>query len=220
MAAMAGLFLIGVLSLEAADQMTGLYAKPGSKMRLEGTSTIHDWQAESKIIGGSIQVGPNFPTEPGQDVKPGKVDVKGEAFITVLSLMSVEKNGSHYSDTMDDTMWKNLKAKDHPKIFYRTSELTLKEVPKSKDEPYLFESKGELVVAGVTNQVSLPLKVLPLADKKVKISGSLPTKMSNFGIKSEDIGAKLVPFKTANDVKFSFDWIVGPAKAPAAAANK
>ena len=121
---------------------------------------------------------------------------------------------------MDETMWGNLKAKDDPRIFYRTSELVLKEVPTSKDAPYLFESKGELVVAGVTNQVSIPLKVLPLGEKKVKISGSIPTKMSNFGIKAEKIGLGFVTFKTADDVKISFDWIVGPAKVVTATASQ
>ena len=79
-------------------------ATPGSKMRVEGTSTIHDWRAESPIIAGFIEVGPNFPSEPGQNITPGKVDVRGKAEVTVSSLMSVEKNGQKYSDKMDDKM--------------------------------------------------------------------------------------------------------------------
>jgi hypothetical protein len=70
-------------------------------MRIEGTSSIHDWQAQSTLIGGSIEVGPNFPITPGQEVKPGKIEVHGQAFIRVRSLLSVEKNGTHYKDKMD-----------------------------------------------------------------------------------------------------------------------
>ena len=47
----AGLLLLG-LSLQAAE-LTRFNAKPGNlKMRIEGTSTIHDWQVEGSIIGG------------------------------------------------------------------------------------------------------------------------------------------------------------------------
>ena len=92
------------MSLQAADQMTTYAARSGSKMRIEGTSNIHDWQVESPIIGGMIEVGPGFPTEPGQAVTPGKVEAKAEVFIQVRSLKSIEKDGKPYSDKMDEIM--------------------------------------------------------------------------------------------------------------------
>ena len=217
-ATIAGLALLIVTASQAAEEMTRLHAKSGSKMRIEGTSTAHDWQVESKIIGGFIEVGSNFPTEPGQEVKPGKVGGRVETFITVRSLQSVEKNGSHYSDTMDETMWKNMKGAEYPRIVYRSTELSIKEAPKSKDAPYVLESKGELAIAGVTNQVSMTVGVLPLGEKKIKITGSLATKMSDFKIEAAKIGLGFVSFKTADDVKLIFEWMLGPAKAPAAAA--
>src|SRR5260370_40073362 len=92
------LALLATSSVLAADQMTKLHGKPGSKMRIEGTSTIHDWQVESKIIGGSIEVGPNFPAEPGQDVKTGKRDAQGNADNPVRSLLGINKDGLRYDD--------------------------------------------------------------------------------------------------------------------------
>jgi len=207
---------IAALSLRAADGMTTLSARSGSKMRIEGTSPVHDWQAESKLIGGSLEVGPNFPIVPGQEVKPGKIEVHGKAFISVRSLLSVEKNGTHYKDKMDEAMWEKLKLNEHPNIYYFPSEMSLKEAPKGKDAPYLFDSKGDVVVAGVTNSVSMPVNVLPMADNKIKISGVLPTKMSNFNIQPVFL---LGTFKTGDDIKLLFDWVVAPAK-PAAAAAK
>ena len=35
---------------QAADPATKLYARSGSKMRIEGTSNIHDWQMENPLI--------------------------------------------------------------------------------------------------------------------------------------------------------------------------
>ena len=202
----------------SAGPLTVLSARPGSRMRIEGTSTVHKWQVEGRVIGGFLEVGSNFPTEPGQDVKPGKVDARAEVFITVRSLQSVEKNGAHFSDKMDETMWNNLKVNEQPRISYRSTALVLKDAAKSSESPYVFDSKGELVVAGVTNQVSMPVHVLPLGDKSLKITGSLPTRMSNFNIPVEKIGLGFVSFKTGDDVNLIFEWMVGPAKAPAAPA--
>lgn len=212
------LFIAATLSLSAADQANRLSAKSGSKMRIEGTSSLHDWQVESPLIGGFIDVGQNFPTEPGQDLKPGKSDAHVEAFITVRSLRSVEKNGTFYSDKMDEIMWEKFKPKEYPKILFRSTELTLKEVPKSKDAPYVFDAKGDLALAGVTNNISMVVNVLPLGDKKLKISGVYPTKMSAFKMQPETIGLGIV--KTGDDVKLIFDWMVGPAKTVPAAAAK
>src|SRR5437763_3339436 len=88
-----GLWLLAIAPAPAAEQMTRLDARSGSKMRLEGTSTLHDWQAESPIITGYIEVGPNFPMAPGQPATPGKVEAHGEATIMVRSLRSVESDG-------------------------------------------------------------------------------------------------------------------------------
>jgi hypothetical protein len=124
---------------------------PDMRVRIEGTSTVHDWQVEGKLIGGSREVGPNFPTEPGQSVAPGKVQAIVNAYIPVRSLKSVEKDGRPYSDKMDEVMYTHIRQDAFPKIYFHASELVLKEQPKSKDVPYVFESIGELAVAGVTN---------------------------------------------------------------------
>src|SRR5512135_3364529 len=119
--------LLAAVSLQAADQTTTYAARSGSKMRIEGTSNIHDWQVESPFIGGMIEVGPNFPMDPGQAVTPGKIEVKGEVFIQVRSLKSIEKDGKPYSDKMDEVMYEKLKAQENPKIVYHLEEFTLKE---------------------------------------------------------------------------------------------
>jgi hypothetical protein len=200
--AMAGLSLQGA---EAAKY----FARSGSKMRIEGTSNIHDWQVESTLIGGSLEAGENFPTEPGQTVKPGKVEAKADTFVSVMSLKSVEKDGSPYSDKMDEIMYEKLKAQETKKITFHLTELTLKEVAKSKDDPYLLEAKGELAVAGLTNVVTMPVKVIPAADKSMKISGGPMTlKMTDFKIDPPAPKIALGLIKTGDEVKILFDWKV------------
>ncbi len=206
-------------ALPAADQTTTLTARSGSKMRIEGTSNIHDWQAESPFIGGALQVGKEFPIQPGQAATPGKVEGSGDVFILVRSLKSLEKNGSPYSDDMDRVMnEEHLLAEKFPRITYHLSELTLKEAPKDKDGAYIFDSKGQLTVAGVTNNISMPISVTPLGDKdnRVKITGSTTVKMTDFKIDppAPKMAGGLI--KTGDDVKVIFEWYVAPKKAAAA----
>jgi RNA polymerase sigma factor (sigma-70 family) len=47
-------------------------ARSGSRIRIEGTSNIRDWQVESPFIGGFLEVGPGFPVEPGQSLVSGE----------------------------------------------------------------------------------------------------------------------------------------------------
>jgi hypothetical protein len=213
----ATLFL-AALTVQAADQTTKFYAKSGSKMRIEGTSTIHDWQVEGTLIGGYLEVGANFPVEPGQAATPGRVDGHAEPFIMVRSLKSIEKDGKPYSDKMDEVMYEHLKVQQNPKISFHLTDLTLKEAAKGKDEPYLFDAKGQLTVAGVTNDVSLPVTVLPLGDKKLKVSGKTSLKMTDF--KVEPPNPLGLGIKTGDEVKIIFDWMVAQRATPPTAATK
>jgi len=210
--------LLAGLTVQAADQMTKYYARSGSKMRIEGTSTIHDWQVEGTLVGGFLEVGANFPAEPGQAATPGKVEAHAEPFIMVRSLKSVEKDGKPYSDRMDEVMYDHLKAKDSPKISFRLTDLTLKESAKSNDAPYVFEAKGQISVAGVTNDVTMPVNIVPLGDKKLKISGKTNLKMTDF--KVEPPNPLGLGIKTGDEIKISFDWMVAQRNPPAAAAAK
>src|SRR5262249_30519436 len=157
-------------AVSSGADATRFVSKPGAKVRIEGTSTIHDWQMESGTIGGYLEPGADFPSKPGVEVKPGKVSAKVEVFIPVKSLKSYEKDGKPYSDKMNEVAWDKLMVgTNYPRIVYRVTELVLKESPKSKDGAYVFDSTGELVVAGVTNKVSMPVSITPMEGNKLHI---------------------------------------------------
>jgi YceI-like domain len=197
-------------SVQAAEPRTRLGPLPGSKVRIEGTSSIHDWQVESALIGGSLEVGPEFPTEPSRAVKPGKMNVTADVFIPAHSLKSIEKDGRPYSDSMDDIMYGKLLAPEHPRIAFHLDELVLKEAPATTNAPYAFEATGDLAVAGKTNKVTLPVDVMPLGNRKLKISGHTAVKMTDFGIQPPAPAVALGLIKTGDEVKLSFEWMVGP----------
>ncbi len=216
--------LLATASLQAADQMITYVARSGSKMRIEGTANIihPTWQIESPFVGGMLEVGPGFPTEPGQAVTPGKVDAKAHVFIRVRSLKSVESDGKPYSDKMDDIMCEHLKEAQYKQIDYWLNELTLKEAAKTKDAPYVFEAKGDLTIAGVTNKTTMTVNILPVVDpkeKKLEITGTTSVKMTDYKVEPVDINLVLGHIKTGDEVKLVFKWVVGQKKAAAAAAK-
>jgi hypothetical protein len=214
---LAFLVLLG-LATQALGQTTRLYSKPGgSKMRIEGTANIihPHWAVEGRVLGGHIEVGPGFPLEPGQAATPGKMEASAEVFLMVRSLKSIEDDGSHYSDKMDDIMYEHFNADKYPKITFRLTELTLKEPAKSKDAPYLFEAKGDLVVSGVTNALTMPVYITPLPEKRLKVTGSTMVKMTSFNIKPPEV--KILTLKAGDDVKLVFEWLVAQRTATAAA---
>lgn len=202
--------LMASLSLQAAEGWTRFGPKPGgkSKVRIEGTSTIHDWQVESSLVGGTLEVGPNFPKNQGE-VQPGKLDVRAEVFVPVSSLKSIKKDGTPYSTAMDDIMHEKLLKTQHPRILYRLQELTLKGSGSSAGA-YQAEAVGDLIVAGVTNRITMPVQVQVHPDNHVVVSGEVALKMTDFKIDPPAPKVALGLIKTGDEVKVSFQWEVFP----------
>src|SRR5437867_6036921 len=154
-----------------AAEMVKYEPRPGAKLTIDGDSTVHKWSVKSQIIKGTMELG----FDP-QKATPGKVPAKVDVTIPVRSIRSDKK-------AMDDIMHETLKMDTAPNITYRLTELTLKEPPKSPTAPLLFDSKGELAVAGVTNQITMPVTMERLEVDKLKTSGSAQLKMTSFGMK-------------------------------------
>ncbi|HEY0551423.1 MAG TPA: YceI family protein [Verrucomicrobiae bacterium] len=189
-----------------AQNLTKFEAKPGTttKLKMDGTSSIHDWSVETAAVGGIIEIDSAFVSDP-TSAKPGKIPAKVETSIPVRQLKSGTK-------AMDDRMYQAFKIQQFPKIEYRLTELTLKETPKSANGPFSFDSTGELTVSGVTNKVSFPV-TMTRADKLLKTTGNTSVKMTSFGITPPALDLLAVSIRTGDDVKITFDWSTGAAEA-------
>jgi RNA polymerase sigma factor (sigma-70 family) len=186
-------------------------ARSGSKVRIEGTANIihPTWQVESSLIGGSLEVGLGFPVEPGQTFEPGPVQAQAKAFISVRSLKSVEPDGRPYSDRMDEVMYEHMREQQNKLIRYRLAELKLKGTTNYNNVlQYEFDSRGDLVVAGVTNEIIMPVFVLPLGGGKLKISGGTSLKMTWFEILPVDVNLVVGHIKVGDEVSIKFEWVV------------
>jgi polyisoprenoid-binding protein YceI len=192
------------LASRGAEGWVRYDAQPGSKIKIDGTSTVHDWTVESKMIGGSVEFESSFDLD---NPKPGKVDAKTSVLIPVRQLKSDKT-------AMDNVMYDAMKQKDHPRIEYRLTEMTLKDAPKSPVDPVVFDTKGELTVAGVTNKVSMPVTMHRADKSKLKFTGTVAIKMTSFGIQPPAPKIALGLISTGDDVKLTFEWLTARKQEP------
>jgi polyisoprenoid-binding protein YceI len=202
-------FLIAVMLLVfgssvLAETLIRYEAKPGSKVRIEGTSTLHAWEVEGQMVGGWMDIEPAFQDDPtlktvsslNTTEKNPKVSVR----IPVRSLRSGKK-------LMDDVMHEAMKQKQHPFLEYNLMEMVLKEDPESAGSPAVFNTKGELTVAGVKKEVPMDVTMERLENNRLKFTGTVPIKMSDFGISPPAPRVALGLIRTGDDVTVSVEWI-------------
>jgi polyisoprenoid-binding protein YceI len=186
-------------ALTARAQMTTFAAQPsGSKVKIDGTSTIHDWTIEGGIIAGTLELDSKFVSDPAK-AQPGKVPAKVEVIIPVRTLKSGKTS-------MDNVTYQTMKQQQFPRIEYHLTELTLKEAPKSANGPFAFDSKGKLVISGKTNDVTFPVTMTKTGNA-LKTSGTYKLKMTDYGVQPPAPKILGVPtIKTGDEVTLSWDW--------------
>jgi len=184
-------------------------AKPGSKVSIAGTSTIHDWTMDGQIISGFFEVpaGVDFDQSKAalSGVTGGKLEAHAETFIPVRSMKS-----GH--DGMDEVMQQAMNEKTYPKIQYKLTEMTVKE-PHAAGTPFQFDTKGELAVNGVTKVVAMLVSIESVDKTKLKIVGKVPLKMTDYKVKPPAPAIGLGMIKTGDEVTISFEWMVAQPKA-------
>lgn len=180
--------LVFVAGVAAADRFT---PTRGSFVRIEGTSTLHDWTMEGTTIDGTIAAPP---------VEQWKNDASNVTVaIPVTSIRSEHAK-------MDKLMAEALKADANPAIRYELTHANLTE-----SSPALrLETRGKLTIAGVTRDVAMQVNGTREPGGTYVLTGQLPIRMSDYGIKPPT--AMMGTIKTGNDVKVTFRWAVQPAQ--------
>jgi len=176
-------------------------AEPGSKVKIEGTSTVHDWTVEGQIIGGFMEVDSSFKLDPG--LKSITVNPKVQAAVPVRSLKSGKKR-------MDEVMREAMKEKTHAKIDYQLLSLKVKEAPTTSGGPTSLDAIGTLTIAGVTKTNFMPV-IMEMSGKSLKVTGKTKLKMTDFGIKPPAPELAMGLIKTGDDITISFEWLTTPA---------
>jgi polyisoprenoid-binding protein YceI len=180
-----------------------------SKLKMEGTSTIHDWTVESTNVGGFIEADANFPQSALTDPKAAKPVIR--VSMPVSELRS-------YADAMDAVMQDHLNMDKYPLIEYRLIELKPKSAPDAPGSPQ-FDAVGALTVSGTTRTNTMPVTIQRVEKTKLKVTGATPLKMTDFEVEPPAPRILGMPtIKTGDDIKISFEWLLeekpAPTKAP------
>ena len=187
-----------------AETITYQAVPRGSMMKIEGTSTVHDWEVECQLIGGRMELDSNFPLDPSQE--PPK-DLKVKPVVKVIIPVRQLKSGK---SVMDTVMHNAMNAEEHPQIEYALLEMT----PKGKaDNGIKFGTKGVITCNGVTKTNEFDVVMSKVEGDKIKVSGTTKCKMTDFNIQPPAPKIALGAIKTADDVKLTFEWLT-QKKAP------
>jgi polyisoprenoid-binding protein YceI len=202
----AAIALLGLVSTSvttvARAQTAKVPVSPESKLWINGTSSIHEWSCKADKLDASIEFDAASAAQPATATpKVLKVNVK----VPVKSLTC-----NHAG--MNDNVYKALKADDAPTISYILG--TFKTAD-SKDG-YTLKTNGTLNIAGKENPIEMEVVALRQADGSLKATGTVPVKMTDYGIKPPTMMFGRI--KTGDEVKVSFELTVG-AKAIATALN-
>ena len=174
-----------------------------SRLTLEGTSTLHDWQVEGQRLGGYVMVQENElaslwrPSDSSSRALSPTVRVE----IPVTSLVSGKRG-------MDEKMQEALKAKTHPLITYRlqSAKIVTRQAAQADDAVLAIETTGVLTVAGAERAVDLPMHVRRLSEDRLEVSGEASLRMTEFGIVPPR--AMLGAIRTGDEVRVHWTWVL------------
>lgn len=189
----------------------------GSWVKIEGTSTLHDWTMESKLVPGSLEIDPKVQFDPAKatldGAEGGAVPLKAKVRIPIRALKS-------HATAMDNVCQDAMEAQKFPFIEYDLSKLSARSTEHKPGTPFELEATGNLIIHGVTNHITMPVTIERVDDSKLRIKGSESLKMSSFGVKPPSPAISLGAIKTGDDVKVSFEWLVIKRPTIAKAAEK
>jgi polyisoprenoid-binding protein YceI len=163
-----------------------------SKMTVNGTSTMHDWESTvSKVEwAGTLTLQGTQLTE----VKDAQIKV------TVTDIKSTK------GKVMDNKTYEAFKYEKYPTIQYK---LTNAKIAGSGAD-YTINSTGNLTMAGATKSIDMPVKAKVQANGDVLLTGSYKVNMLNF--KMEPPTAMMGAIKVGEEVTVHFELTVTPKK--------
>ncbi len=161
--------------------------KPQSiKIKLTGTSTLHDWH---------------------MDATQGSTDavfvLNGDKLVSLSKLTFVlpVKNLKSESNAMDKNTYKAMNTDANPNIQFVLSSAT---VAPAGGNNYSIKALGKLTISGTTKDTELTATgTYNPSDKTLTVSGSKSMKMTDFNVKPPTV--MLGTIKTGNDITITYN---------------
>ena len=174
------LLLPGLLIGPAIKMDTYQINNSSSMLKIEGTSTIHDWDMEATSYEGEAVMALNEASD--LEIQSMRISLKAENL----------KSGH---DGMDDNAYKALKTKNYPNIVFTLSKV--ESITKTETH-FNVKANGNLTIAGKTRNISLTAVCKPQSNGTFSFEGKTAIKMTDYGV--DPPTALLGTIKTGNDL--------------------
>jgi len=178
-----------------------------SQVIVEGTSTMHDWEAKGEILHGQLNLTEADTTSLwSKPSPPRKIAPSAKVEIPVESLKSGKS-------AMDQKMHEALKAQTNPAITYRLQSAQTQADQNARqagtEEWVLVETTGVLTVAGKSRTVEIPMRLRWLPESKLEVSGETTLRMTDFGITPPKLMGGIL--RTGDKVRVRWKCVLVPA---------
>ena len=181
-------------------------AKTGSLLKISGTSSVHDWEVKTRLIGGKMEWDSSFPLDPLKAELPKLTEApKVSVIIPVRNIESGKQR-------MNEVMHGALNAQKHKYARYSLKEMKLAKTKRKTGDPLVFDTKGTLSVNGKTAPVSMQISITKAEGDKLEVRGKTKLKMSQFGVVPPAPKIALGLITTGDEVSVEFNWFVAQQK--------
>ena len=197
------LFVLPV-SLAQAQAPARLVFEPGSRLWIEGTSTLKTWTCEAADVGGYVETDPTAAAGRPTTVLPA---LSAAELAVPIAGMDCK------NDEMHKKVRKSLRAEAQPVIRYEFVRLE-SAGPRSSgtgssEALQTLLVTGRLRLAGRERLLNTTVAARFLSDGRVRFTGSQPVLMSDFDIAPPT--ALLGTLRAGDRVVVNFDLISAPA---------
>ena len=160
-------------------------------LKVEGTSTLHDWEMESSSVTGNA----TFEVEANE--------IKSLDGLTISIPAESMKSGK---DAMDKNAYKALKTSDNKTITFQMSRLI--GIEKSASA-YVITCEGKLTIAGTSKLIQLKATCQLNGNGSIQCKGEKVFNMTEY--KVEPPSFMFGSVKTGEEVKILFDVVLTKA---------
>ena len=177
--------IIMMIAISSIGYTQTTYKVQDVKLKLYGTSTLHDWEMDATRANGESQL--IFSTENELS------SVKSLTFILEV------KNLKSDNSSLDKNAYKALKADKYKTISYKLTAAT-----KSPEKGgYLLKTRGKLTIAGTTRDVAMDIHLVTNENNTITYKGSYQLNMTDYGV--EPPSFMLGAMKTGDALKLDFE---------------
>ncbi len=182
------------------------FAKTGSLLKISGTSSVHDWEVKTLLIGGRMVWDSSFPLD------PSKAELPKLTTTPKVSVIVPVRNIESGKQRMNEVMHGAMNAQKHKFARYNLKEIKVVDKKRKAGDPIAFNTKGTLNINGKSAPVSMQISIAKREGDKLKVSGKTKLRMSQFGITPPAPKIALGLITTGDEVSVEFEWFVAPKK--------